>query len=64
VQESGVRWADRKLRLAVVLTIAVVVAVVAWRMGDGRRAGPCESGRWEEKDASGKVVKISRKECR
>lgn len=56
------RWGNRKLRLALVLTLAVVVAVVAWRTGQ-KRVGPCEPGRIEERDASGALVAIRRREC-
>lgn len=59
------RWADRKTRIAVALAIAVVGAVVVWRTatvpGSGR--APCEPGRIEQKDAAGKVVKITRTTC-
>lgn len=58
------RWANRKTRVAVVLAIAVMLAVVAYRTSQRSPVPPCEPGRIEEKDASGKVVKISRTECR
>ncbi len=51
-----------KVRLAVVLTLAIVAAVVAWRSAPVR--GPvCTAGRHEERDASGKVVRITHTEC-
>ena len=56
---------NRKLRLGIVLALAVVAAFVAWR-ADQREANPrppCEPGRQEEKDASGKVVKVTRTTC-
>jgi hypothetical protein len=59
------RWATRKTRIAIVLAMAVVVAVVAYRASQRAEQGPpCEPGRIEEKDASGKVTKITRTECR
>ena len=58
------RWPNRKIRIAVVLALAIVVAYVAWRTSERKPQPPCESGRWEEKDASGAVTKISRKACR
>ena len=59
------RWANRKTRLAVVLAITIVVAVVAYRSSERASAlPPCEPGRVVEKDSSGKVVKITRTECR
>ena len=57
------RWPNRKIRIAVVLAVAIVVAYVAWRTGERKPQAPCDSGRWIEKDASGAVVKISRKAC-
>ncbi|UZK66890.1 hypothetical protein [Sphingomonas sp. M1-B02] len=53
---------NRKLRLAIVLAIAVFALFYAWRTNQASRA-PCEPERVEEKDASGKIVKITRKEC-
>jgi hypothetical protein len=57
-------WRNRKLRLGIVLAIAVFAAFYAWRMeqGDAKKP-PCESGRHEEKDAGGKVVKVTRTSC-
>lgn len=54
---------SRKLRIALVLALAVFAAVVAWRTNQTPGVKPCEPGRHEEKDASGKVVAISRKTC-
>lgn len=56
---------NRKIRLAIVLAIAVFAAFFAWRTNqvDARRP-PCEPGRHEEKDASGKVIKVTRTTCR
>jgi hypothetical protein len=56
-------WRNRKLRLALVLGLAIVVMVVAWRTSQAPRVKPCEPGRHEEKDASGKVVKVTRTLC-
>ena len=42
------------------MALAVFAAFYAWRTAQVR---PCEPGRVEEKDASGKLVKISRTEC-
>jgi len=55
---------NRKIRLAIVLAIAVVAAFVAWRTSQAeKRQPPCEPGRHEEKDASGKVTKVTRTTC-
>jgi hypothetical protein len=54
---------NRKLRLAVVLALAVFAAFFAWRSQDRSAQPQCSPGRIEEKDASGKVVKITRTEC-
>ncbi|WP_404339059.1 hypothetical protein AB2M62_07650 [Sphingomonas sp. MMS12-HWE2-04] len=57
-------WRNRKLRLAIVLAIAVFAGFYAWRTGQTENAKPqCEPGRHEEKDASGKVVKITNTTC-
>ena len=55
---------DRKVRLALVLAPAVFVAFFAWRTSQRDARPHCTPGRVEEKDASGKVVKITRTECR
>lgn len=55
---------NRRLRLALVLALAVFVAFTAWRMNDtAGKKPPCTPGRHEEKDASGKVVKITHTTC-
>ncbi|WP_157084500.1 hypothetical protein [Sphingomonas pituitosa] len=51
-----------KVRLAVVLTLAIIAAVVAWRSAPVRD-GACTPGRHEERDASGKLVRITHTEC-
>lgn len=57
-------WRNRKLRLGIVLAIAIVAAFVAWRTNQTTpRKPPCEPGRHEEKDASGKVIKVTRTTC-
>ena len=56
-------WRNRKLRLAIVLAIAVFAAFYAWRTSDKSGRPTCTPGRVEEKDASGKVVKITRTDC-
>ena len=58
-------WRNRKIRIAIVLAIAVVAAVVAWRTGGviGKSAAPCVEERKEEKDSAGNVIKITRKQC-
>ncbi|MCX8477414.1 MAG: hypothetical protein MT490_16620 [Sphingomonas sp.] len=57
-------WRNRKLRLGIVLAIAIVAAFVAWRTSQTTpRKPPCEPGRHEEKDASGKVIKVTRTTC-
>jgi hypothetical protein len=55
---------NRKIRLAIVLAIAVIAAFVAWRTSQAeKRVAPCEPGRHEEKDMSGKVIKVTRTTC-
>ncbi|MDT8757926.1 hypothetical protein MZO42_04385 [Sphingomonas psychrotolerans] len=55
---------NRKVRLAIVLALAVFAAFYAWRTSQvEQRLPPCEPGRHEEKDASGKVVKVTRTTC-
>jgi hypothetical protein len=57
-------WRNRKLRLGIVLAIAVFAAFYAWRTSqDAGRRPPCEAGRHEEKDAGGKVIKVTRTTC-
>lgn len=56
-------WRNRKLRLGIVLAIAVIAAFVAWRTNQTVPRKPCEPGRHEEKDASGKVIKVTRTTC-
>ncbi|NIJ18356.1 hypothetical protein FHS95_000025 [Sphingomonas naasensis] len=57
-------WRNRKLRLGLVLAIAVFAAFYAWRTNQVEtRQKPCEPGRHEEKDASGKIVKVTRTTC-
>lgn len=51
-----------KVRLAAVLTLAIVAAVVAWRTPQTRDPG-CVPGRQEERDAGGKLVRIRHTEC-
>ena len=53
-------WRNRKLRLGIVLGIAVIAAYVAWRTNQVEPRKPCEPGRHEEKDASVKVIKVTR----
>lgn len=57
-------WRNRKLRIALVLAIAVFALFYAWRTSQTEAQKPvCEPGRHEEKDASGKVVKITNTTC-
>ncbi len=58
-------WRNRKLRLGIVLALAVFAAFYAWRTNQQVEAQrpPCEPGRHEEKDASGKVTKVTRTTC-
>lgn len=57
-------WRDRKVRIAIVLAIAVFAAFMAWRTGNlGSKKPACVPGREEVKDASGKVVEIKRHTC-
>ncbi|WP_333571914.1 hypothetical protein [Sphingomonas sp.] len=44
------------------LTLAIIAAVVAWRSAPVRDPA-CTSGRHEERDASGKLVRITHTEC-
>ncbi|WP_448664464.1 hypothetical protein ACG3SL_07250 [Sphingomonas sp. CJ20] len=58
------RWGNRKLRLGIVLAIAITAAFVAWRTDQAKQPhAKCEPGRVEEKDASGAVTKITRTTC-
>lgn len=50
-----------KIRLAIVLAIAIVVGLVGW-WGD-RGQDLCVNNREEQRDSSGKVVRIVRTEC-
>jgi hypothetical protein len=55
---------NRKLRLGIVLALAVFAAFYAWRTSQTEnKPPPCEPGRHEEKDASGKVTKVTRTTC-
>jgi hypothetical protein len=57
-------WRNRKLRLGIVLALAIVVGFMAWRTAQtGPKRPPCTPGRHEEKDASGKVVRITNTTC-
>lgn len=51
-----------KVRLAVVLTLAIIAAVVAWRSSPEHDTA-CTPGRHEERDASGKLVRITHTDC-
>ncbi|RYE00561.1 MAG: hypothetical protein EOP61_13620 [Sphingomonadales bacterium] len=57
------KWRNRKIRIAIVLAIAVVAAFVAWRTSTPKERPPCVPGREETKNASGKIVEIKRVEC-
>ncbi|WP_155006330.1 hypothetical protein [Sphingomonas hengshuiensis] len=57
------RLRDRKLRLGIVLAIAVTAAVFAWRTGQNGATPKCEPGRVEERDAAGTVTKVVRTTC-
>lgn len=58
------RWGNRKLRLGIVLAIAVTAAVFAWRTSEQGAGRPkCEPGRIEERDAAGKITKVIRTTC-
>ncbi len=57
---------QRKLRLGLVVGIAVIAAWVAWRTGsfsDQPQQKPCVAGRNEVKDDKGKVVQVTRTTC-
>lgn len=55
----------RKIRIAIILAIAVVVAFVSWRTSAPQQPAEkkCVPGRHEEKDASGKVIRVTRTTC-
>jgi hypothetical protein len=53
---------NRRVRLAIVLALAIVAAFVAWRT-QGLPRRPCTPGRNAEVDASGKVVRVVRTIC-
>jgi hypothetical protein len=59
-------WRNRKLRLAIVIGVALVAIYVAWRMEQARQPErePCVPGRQVETDASGKVVSITNRICK
>ena len=57
------RKLNRKTRLAIILAIAVVAAVVAWRTNERGGQQVCTEDRVVEKDDSGKVTKITRTHC-
>ena len=57
------RWLNRKTRLAVVLAVVIVAAVVAWRTGERGGQPACKEDRLVEKDSGGKVTKITRTHC-
>lgn len=52
-----------KVRLAVVLALAIIAAVVAWRSASVPQKPACTTERHEERDSSGKVVRITHTEC-
>ncbi|MEG3180166.1 hypothetical protein [Sphingomonas sp. LT1P40] len=57
---------QRKLRLGIVLGIAVIAAYVAWRTGsfsDQPQQKACVEGRKEVKDDKGQVVQVLRTTC-
>ncbi|WP_213981957.1 hypothetical protein [Sphingomonas sp. dw_22] len=55
---------SRRVRIAVVLALAIFAAFLAWRTSQPSARKPaCVPGRHEEKDASGKVVKITHTTC-
>ncbi|MHA6719279.1 hypothetical protein ACX40Y_07475 [Sphingomonas sp. RS6] len=52
-----------KVRLAAVITLAIVAAVVAWRSHPSGANMACTPGREEQRDSTGKLVRIVRTEC-
>lgn len=56
-------WNRRKIRIGIVLAIAVVAAFYAWRTSTPTGLPPCVPGREEIKDDSGKIIEIKRTEC-
>lgn len=53
-------------RIALILALAAIVAWVGWRTGafdPQPKPKPCEAGRQEIKDDSGKVVQVIRTVC-
>ncbi len=55
-------WRNRKMRIGIVVAIAVFVAFYAWRTNQPATRD-CTPGREEVKDASGKVIEIKRMAC-
>ena len=51
---------NRKVRIAIVLTIAIVAAFISWRTNTPKG---CEEGRKEIRDEAGKVTRIERTYC-
>ncbi len=54
---------NRKLRLGIVLAIAVVAAFFAWRTSTPKDRPACVPGREEVKDDGGNVIEIKRTSC-
>jgi hypothetical protein len=58
-------WRNRRLRLALVVAIAVTAAIIVFqqnREGAGEPP-PCKPGKQVEKDAAGTVIRITRTSC-
>lgn len=51
---------NRKVRIAIVLTIAIVAAFISWRTSTPKG---CEEDRKEIRDDAGKITKIERTYC-
>lgn len=59
---------ERLKRRLVVMICVALLALLGWKLAESMGwleppAPKCEPGRFEEKDASGKVVKITTKTC-
>lgn len=54
---------NRKLRLAILLGLAVFAGFYAWRTSQKIEQGECTPSREEVKDAAGKVVEIKSRIC-
>lgn len=54
---------NRRLRLGILLGLAVFAGFYAWRTSQKIEKGDCTPGREEVKDASGTIVEIKNRIC-